>query len=190
MIMSKLLSAALALGAVNMATTVLAAESRETRDAKAQIREIGKKWDADVGVKTRAIYEPIYAKYQEKTAKEVAVTLDVPYGSDEKQRVDVYLPAKKGSNRPMVAFFHGGGQTGGDKGPVANVTNWIARQGMVGINANYRLSPQVKYPEQGKDVGAVVAFMKSRAKEYGGNPNRIYLWGQSAGATNIEVISP
>jgi acetyl esterase len=179
------MGAAAALVVLSMASPSMAADSKEARDAKAQIWQIGKKWDAEVGVQTRAIYAPIYAKYADKTAQDVKTTLNVAYGPDEKQKVDLHLPAKKGTGRPMVAFFHGGGQTGGDKEPTANVTQWAARHGMVGVNANYRLSPQVKFPEQGKDVASVVALMKSKAKEWGGDPNRIYLIGQSAGATII-----
>jgi acetyl esterase len=183
--MSRIVGAAAAIALVSAASASLAADSKEAREAKAQLWQIGKKWDADVGVQTRAIYAPIYAKYADKTAQEVKTTLNVAYGSDEKQKVDLHLPAKKGTGRAMVAFFHGGGQTGGDKEPTANVTQWAARNGMIGLNANYRLSPQVKFPEQGKDVAAVVAFMKGKAKEWGGDPNRIYLIGQSAGATVI-----
>jgi acetyl esterase len=182
---AKILGAVAALAVMSTASTGMAADSKEAREAKAQIWQIGKKWNTDVGVQTRAIYAPIYAKYADKTAQEVKTTRDVAYGPDEKQKVDLHLPAKKGTGQPMIAFFHGGGQTGGDKETVANVTEWAARNGMVGVNANYRLSPQVKYPEQGKDVAALVAFMKKNAKEWGGDPNRIYLIGQSAGSTII-----
>lgn len=176
---------ALVLAATGMTSMAMSAEPKEVQGAKEQIRAIGKIWNADVGVKVRALYEPIYAKYKDKTDKEVKVTRDVAYGSDAKQMLDVHVPTKKGANRPIVIFFHGGGQTGGDKSGTSNIGDWAARNGMVGINANYRLSPQVKWPEQGKDVGAVVAFAKQKAKDYGGDANRVYLWGQSAGATII-----
>jgi acetyl esterase len=178
-------AAALSVAAMGVTTMALSAEPKEVRDAKAQIRDIGKIWNAEVGIKVRAIYDPIYAKYKDKTDKNVKVTRDVAFGSDEKQKLDVHLPTKKGANRPIVIFFHGGGQTGGDKNGTSNVADWIASNGMVGINANYRLSPQVKWPEQGKDVAAVLAFAKQHAKDYGGDANRVYLWGQSAGATII-----
>lgn len=179
-------AAALSFATLCMTGVAISAEPKEVRDAKAQIAAIGKIWNADtVGVKTRQIYEPIYAKYKEKTDKEVNVMRDVAYGSDAKQKLDVHLPTKKGANRPIVIFFHGGGQTGGDKSGTTNVGDWAARNGFVGINANYRLSPQVKWPAQGQDVGAVIAFAKSKAKEYGGDANRVYVWGQSAGASII-----
>jgi triacylglycerol lipase len=178
-------AAALAIATLNLTSTTMAADPKEVQDAKAQIAAIGKIWNADVGVKVRQIYEPIHAKYKEKTDKEVKVTRDVAYGSDAKQKLDVHLPTKKGANRPIVIFFHGGGQTGGDKNGTSNIADWAARNGFVGINANYRLSPQVTWPAQGQDVAAVIAFAKSKAKEYGGDANRVYAWGQSAGATII-----
>lgn len=176
---------ALSFAIFSMTSTTMAAEPKEVRDAKAQIAAMGKVWNAEVGVKVRGLYDPIYAKYKEKTDKAVKVTHDVAYGSDEKQKLDVHLPTKKGANRPIVIFFHGGGQTGGDKNGTFNIGDWAARNGFVGINANYRLSPQVKWPAQGQDVASVVAFAKSHAKEYGGDANRVYLWGQSAGGTIV-----
>jgi len=176
---------ALFVSTMSMTTMAIAAESEEVRDAKAQIAAIGKIWNADVGVKVRQIYEPIHAKYKAVTNKEVSVTRDVAYGSDGKQKLDVHLPTQKGTHRPIVIFFHGGGQTGGDKNGTSNVADWAARNGFVGINANYRLSPQVTWPAQGQDVASVIAFAKSKAKDYGGDAGRVYVWGQSAGATII-----
>jgi len=178
-------AAALTIATSNLTSTTMAAEPKEVRDAKAQIAAIGKIWNADVGVKVRQIYEPIYAKYKDKTDKVVKVTRDVAYGSHEKQKLDIHIPIKKSADRPIVIFFHGGGQTGGDKNGTTNIGDWAARNGFVGINANYRLSPQVTWPAQGQDVASVIAFAKSNAKEYGGDSNRIYVWGQSAGATII-----
>ncbi len=114
-------AAALTIATSNLTSTTMAAEPKEVRDAKAQIAAIGKIWNADVGVKVRQIYEPIYAKYKDKTDKVVKVTRDVAYGSHEKQKLDIHIPIKKSADRPIAIFFHGGGQTGGDKNGTTNI---------------------------------------------------------------------
>jgi triacylglycerol lipase len=90
---------------------------------------------------------------------------------------------------PVVIFVHGGGYVGGDKnkyGPIyGNVAAFFARNGMLGVNATYRLAPRDPWPAGGDDVGRMVAWAKANAKTFGGDANRIYLFGHSAGATHV-----
>ena len=71
---------------------------------------------------------------------------DLAYGSDPKQRIDILTPTAKSSKpRTVVIFVHGGGWVGGDKHAPGddlyeNVILWAAKQGMVGVNVNYRLA--------------------------------------------------
>jgi acetyl esterase/lipase len=161
------------------------AESKVNTAARAEIAAIGKKWDADVGKQDVAIYGPILEKQEAAHAKDITVQKEISYGSDPKQTLDVAQPTKKHAGAPIVIFIHGGGLTGGDKSTYASVPLFFARHGMVGINANYRLSPQVKWPEEGRDVASVVAWAKSHAKELGGDPNKVFAIGNSAGGTNL-----
>jgi acetyl esterase len=66
-----------------------------------------------------------------------------------------------------------------------NISTWFARQGALGINATYRLAPTAKWPSAADDVRAMVKWAKENAAKFGGDPNRIYLIGHSAGATHV-----
>ena len=66
-----------------------------------------------------------------------------------------------------------------------NVLTYFARNGMLGINADYRLAPEAPWPAGAEDVRGVVRWLKQNARNYGGNPDRIFLFGQSAGATHV-----
>ena len=118
----------------------------------------------------------------------IVVTRDLSYGPEPAQRLDVY--GREGlTGAPVVIYVHGGAYVRGDKnltGEIfANVSTWFARQGVLGINANYRLAPGAAWPSGAQDVRAVIAWAKANAARYGGDPDRIFLMGNSAGATHI-----
>jgi acetyl esterase/lipase len=66
-----------------------------------------------------------------------------------------------------------------------NVPMYFARQGMLGVNATYRLAPAAQWPAAGQDVRSLVGWLKENAARFGGDPSRIYLIGHSAGATHV-----
>jgi acetyl esterase/lipase len=86
---------------------------------------------------------------------------------------------------------HGGGFTQGDKRMGAsspfydNVGLWAARHGMIGVTINYRLAPKAQWPAAAEDVGLAVAWARKAIADFGGDPNRIFLMGHSAGATHV-----
>ncbi len=118
----------------------------------------------------------------------VKVTKDLVYGKAERQKVDVYQTEGK-SNMPILVFFHGGGYVGSarDTSPLihSNIMYYFAKNGFLGINADFRLAPEFKWPSGGEDVRDVVKWIKENAKKYGGNPDRIYLFAHSAGASHV-----
>jgi acetyl esterase len=118
----------------------------------------------------------------------VTITRNQPYGDDPRQVLDVYQPTTR-TGAPVVIFIHGGAYVRGDKDAYGeaygNVATWFARQGMLGINATYRLAPAAKWPAAVDDVRAMVGWAKANAARLGGNPNRIILIGHSAGATHV-----
>ena len=67
----------------------------------------------------------------------------------------------------------------------ANVTYYFARNDILGINATYRLAPGAPWPAGAEDVGNVVDWLKKNANQYGGDPDKIFLFGHSAGATHV-----
>ena len=56
---------------------------------------------------------------------------------------------------------------------------------MIGVNATYRLAPAHRWPAGSDDVAAVVRWVREHIGEYGGDPERIFLMGQSAGAAHV-----
>lgn len=107
--------------------------------------------------------------------------LDLPYGADEKQRLDLYLPAKAPTSAPIFIFIHGGGFREGDRAQYGYVARPLAASGVITIVASYRLLPHV-YPDQVEDTQLMIAWAYANARKYGGDPNRIFLGGHSAGA--------
>lgn len=161
--------------------------SDEAARVAAQIRRMGPVFDEDVLRATYALYAPL----QQRAPKEgVSVERDLAYGEDPRHRLDVFTPEQRASGAPVVAYFHGGGYIAGERSPVPgvvydNVPRFFARHGMVGVNATYRLAPAHKWPSGGEDVGRVVCWLRANAARYAGDPQKIFLVGQSAGATHI-----
>ena len=121
----------------------------------------------------------------------VDIHKDIAYGAEERQRLDVFAPAAKPARpAPIIVYVHGGGYVAGERSPMPgliydNVATFFARNGAVGVNMTYRLAPQHKWPSGAADVGAAVAWLHQNAARYGGDPQRIFLMGQSAGATHV-----
>ncbi len=117
----------------------------------------------------------------------ITVTRDVPTGTDPLQKIDVLEPTAKPSKpRPVMIFVHGGGFTRGDKAQVDNMLVWAVNNGMVGVDVDYRLAPKDPWPAGAEDLKAAVAWTRVHIAEHGGDPNRIVLWGHSAGANHVE----
>ena len=114
--------------------------------------------------------------------KELRNELDVPYGKDPKQRLDLYFPAQKASNAPVLLFLHGGGFREGDRKQYGYVAEPFAKRGIITVVASYRLTPAFAHPAQPDDAKAAVAWIYRNIAKHGGNPNAIYVSGHSAGA--------
>jgi acetyl esterase/lipase len=156
--------------------------------SRRQLAEIGPIWGTDIP-KHRdlvlAAYRPLLAASPKAG---VSVTRDIAYAPHERQVLDVYRPRE--SNRaPVVLFVHGGAFVRGDKdidGEVyANVLYYLTRHGYLGLNMEYRRAPEFAYPSGAHDVAGAVAWAKAHAAEFGGDPQRIFIVGHSAGGTHV-----
>ena len=124
-------------------------------------------------------------------AAEVQVQANLTYKSGdtlsdyEKERcqLDLYLPAGKKDFATLV-WFHGGGLTGGtkDDASVADLARSLARSGLAVAAANYRLSPKAKFPAYIEDAAAAFAWVHGNIDAHGGDPQRVFVGGHSAGA--------
>jgi acetyl esterase/lipase len=91
----------------------------------------------------------------------------------------------------VVLHFHGGGFHSGNKRREARpLIGHLVGQGMICASANYRLRPHVGYDEQLADGLAAIEWVRSHAREYGGDPDRMFLVGSSSGAyLSIDAVN-
>ena len=156
-------------------------------DLQATLAKIGPVFQKDIRTTIPATIAAFQPVLKAAPKEGVTVTKNQAYGADPAQVLDVYQPARR-DGAAIVIFVHGGAYVRGDKDDgegYGNIPIWFARQGMIGINANYRLAPAAKWPSGARDVGSMVAWAKKNAARLGGDPNRIFLIGHSAGATHV-----
>jgi len=132
-------------------------------------------------------------------AADVQVVRDVAYyegdDADEyRHKLDLYLPKGVGP-RPVVVFVHGGGWVVGNKNgfcPGLSGTEFgrfFAERDVVAVFPNYRLSPKVKHPEHVRDVARAIAWVRRSIARHGGDIERIFLMGHSAGGHLVSLVT-
>ncbi len=104
-----------------------------------------------------------------------------------KHKLDLYLPKGK-KDFPVLFFVHGGAWKSGDKKIYGRLGEVFARQGIGTVITNYRLSPQVKFPEHIKDVARAFAWVHKHIAEYGGDPSAVFACGHSAGGHLVALL--
>lgn len=156
----------------------------------ARIRERGSVLDMQL---VKDLYAPLLAA---QSTAGIAIRRDLPYGSDARQRLDIYSPEKTASgaatanNRlPIIVFFHGGGFIRGDKSERANVGLQLAREGFVVVVPGYRLAPAHRWPAGAADVASVLAWLHSNATVHNGDLHRLFVSGESAGAAHVATAT-
>jgi acetyl esterase/lipase len=109
--------------------------------------------------------------------------LDVAYATaSQAQKLDIYLPEEGSGPFPVIVSIHGGAFKGGDKadGQLTPMLEGLKR-GYAVISINYRLSGEAIFPAQIYDVKAAIRWIRANAKQYKLNPDKIAVWGGSAG---------
>jgi len=158
---------------------------RETRE---KLRAIGNAITPESIAASAELVAPLHATVDNSDVK---VSRDQRYGPSDRNRLDVFEPAKgQAGKRPVLLFVHGGGFIMGDKtAPNSpfydNIGQWAVRHGMVGVNMTYRLAPQSQWPSGSDDVALAVKWVRENIAAYGGDLNRVYVMGQSAGAVHV-----
>jgi acetyl esterase len=136
---------------------------------------------------TQSIYKPLLDR---QPREGVTVKRDVQYGSDERQRLDIYEPqAQAEALRMLLLLMPGGGFIRGDKAERENFGQRFAREGIVTAVANYRLAPMHQWPAGAEDVIAAYQWVRQNATQLGVDPNRIFLVGESAGAAHVAAAT-
>jgi len=115
---------------------------------------------------------------------------DLAYGDDPRHRLDVHTAGDDETGKPVFVFVHGGGFVRGDKHMPGSpqydlVGAWAVRHGYVGVTMTYRLAPEHVWPAGAEDVAAAVGWLQRNIAAYGGDPGKIVVAGNSAGAVHV-----
>lgn len=96
-------------------------------------------------------------------------------------KYDVFEPGSPGP-RPVVFWIHGGAFIAGQKEDIAPYLQILAAKGYTTVGIGYKTAPSVKYPEPVRQVNETIAHVLSKASDYGIDPDRVFLAGDSAGS--------
>jgi hypothetical protein len=136
---------------------------------------------------TDLIYRPMHPM---PPYKGVAVTRNASFGPDPMDVLDVFSPEKGGGNRPVLIYSSGGAgnKTNGKPDGDAfydNIMLWAVKSGMVGVNIQRKPNPPGDPLGAAKDIAHAIEWVQKNISSHKGNPNRIFIWAQSAG--NVPV---
>jgi acetyl esterase/lipase len=122
---------------------------------------------------------------------QVERTKDIPYGeAGARNHLDVYRRADHPTGCPTLLQVHGGGWVIGSKDQQGRpLMLEMARRGWVCFAPNYRLSPRATFPDHLVDVKRAIAWVRSHAHEYGGDPGFIVVTGGSAGGHLVALAA-
>ena len=156
-----------------------------TADFRHRIDAFGRELTPDLLGGTSMMMAQMFEGMDPQTIEHV----DIAYGPDPRHRLDLYREQNI-ENAPVFVFVHGGGFIMGDKrseqGPFyRNVGDYAARQGWIGVVPTYPLAPDHPWPAGPEALKRVVEWIGANVAEYGGDPERIVLSGQSAGAVHV-----
>ena len=158
-----------------------------------KLKAIGSVFNPEV---VSAVYEMYLPLLRQAPKEGVEVIKNISYGPNERHLLDIHLPEKiSDQGAPTVVYFHGGGFVRGNKNAIenepdiihGNIANFFARNGIIGVNATYRLAPQYKWPSGGEDVELTFKFLSESSQKYKINKDSIFLFGQSAGSTHVST---
>ena len=129
---------------------------------------------------------PAYSAWAiERSRKVVArsrTALDIPYGDDFFQKLDIFLPEDETLiDLPILIFFHGGAWRHGYKEWMGFMAPPITSLPAILVSPNYRLAPDTKYPDSLQDVIDAIVWVYRNILPYGGDKRRIHVGGHSAG---------
>ena len=120
-----------------------------------------------------------------------ALTPNIAYGSLTAQKLDIYTPTSTPppGGFPLVVFFYGGSWNSGARADYQFVGSAMAARGVLVLVADYRLYPDVRYPEFLSDSAQALAWGMTEAGRLGANPKRVFVMGHSAGGYNAAMLA-
>lgn len=119
----------------------------------------------------------------------VSVERGIAYGEGPRRRLDVYRNKDAAGPHPLIVFLYGGSWRTGERGTYAFVATPLAARGAVVVVPDYRLYPEVVFPDFLDDNAHAVAWAVGHANELGADPHRVFIVGHSAGAYNAAMLA-
>ena len=125
--------------------------------------------------------------------KNVTTIRDIPYADNDnpRQKLDLFLPKAPKSDKPLpvVVFIHGGAWRAGNKsGGLRIVAPYVESGNYAGASIAYRLTQEAIWPAQIHDCKAAIRWLKANAKKHNLDPDRIAVWGTSAGGHLVAML--
>lgn len=118
------------------------------------------------------------------------IMMDVSYGTDVRNKMDVFLPAKRGNSTPFIVLLHGGVWTVGDKKEIKVLQDSLGKRGIASMNMNYRYtSPTFHLSDMMGDISSAIAYAKSNATSWSLNLDKIAIGGVSSGAQMVMMYA-
>ena len=112
----------------------------------------------------------------------------VVYDSEHDLSLDIYKPTDSNTPAPVVVFFYGGSWKTGERAQYRFVGERLAKSGVMAVVADYRTYPRTTFPGFVEDGARAVAWSHRHAADFGGDPNRVFVAGHSAGAQIAALI--
>lgn len=124
-----------------------------------------------------------------KDTQSTLAVRDLAYGPDPRQRLDIYLPKRLEAPPPLLMFVYGGSWRSGRKESYGFVGRAFAARGFATAIPDYRLVPEVRFPDFVVDCGKAFKAFRSAARSRTGSSGPCFLAGHSAGAYNAVMLA-
>lgn len=118
-----------------------------------------------------------------------STTTDIAYGKHPRQKLDVYQPSTPCTSGPIVLFLYGGAWTSGNRGTYGFVGSALAARGITTVVPDYRLFPEVKFPDFVDDAALAYGWVAKNIAQSGTKARPIFLMGHSAGAHSAALLA-
>jgi len=165
------------------------AESELPRSARKNFRRVDTNRDGFISLEEHVRF----LRRRPRLPKDVKAVTDRDYVGDNnpRHRLDILLPSRRPADRrlPVLAYIHGGGWQNGDKrNGLSRVAGFVAGGRYIGVSIGYRLTDEAQWPAQIHDCKAAIRWLKANADRYGIDPDRIAVYGHSAGGHLVAML--
>ncbi|MBC7743951.1 MAG: alpha/beta hydrolase [Flavobacterium sp.] len=125
-------------------------------------------------------------------SKGIKIIKNISYINSDKgtsNLLDIYYPEKTDGKKDVLVFIHGGSWNSGKKDTYWWLGRNFANKNIVEVNISYSISPDTQYPKMAADAASALKWVKNNIGKYGGNSNRIFVMGHSAGGHLAALIN-